>query len=273
MIFTRLHLPVLLGTLSLLPGCCCQLTQRGTPNLPVPKISAENKGAPAQEVLPQVPPPTGPLLYQPMLVWGDGEASHQGTGFLAATPEGDTVGVTSAHFVNFAGPPLKQVAWLEIPGDEPAVTFTRSLGPPGKAGSMRPLDLRSDYMIFVPDELLADDRPALELDNGSQKTERVWLPNKSWDDEAGYELIEGDLVTALSEYLVIRLDKRIQLQSQSGSPIISQQTGKVIGTLASANVDNEGYGDTIYLAPATAILQAMKQAKEKPLLSDVVGSE
>ncbi|MEM7782631.1 MAG: hypothetical protein AAF623_04700 [Planctomycetota bacterium] len=62
--------------------------------------------------------------------------------------------------------------------------------------------------------------------------ERVWFPNKTWDDRLGHVFVTGTVEEAIKEYSYVKLDEEIALQSQSGSPIISQKTGKVIGTLS-----------------------------------------
>ena len=65
------------------------------------------------------------------------------------------------------------------------------------------------------------------------------------------------------------MQRRFQLQSQSRSPIISQRTGKVVGTLARKGVINQTWA--LLLTPARAIRDAIAAATANPLLSDVVG--
>jgi hypothetical protein len=65
----------------------------------------------------------------------------------------------------------------------------------------------------------------------------------------------------------ITLDDPIRLESQSGSPIISHMTGKVIGILASSRGKITG---VISLTPAHAIAKALEEDQAFPLLQDVV---
>ena len=71
--------------------------------------------------------PEGPLVFQPKLNWANDKVTHQGTGFLVQTPAGEIAGITSAHYINFDGPALSSVTWLEIPGYDPLITFEYSL--------------------------------------------------------------------------------------------------------------------------------------------------
>jgi hypothetical protein len=218
----------------------------------------------------QVPTPTGPLVYQPALRWADGEVSLQGTGFLARKASGEAVGITSAHFINFDGPALEEAVWLDVITQEPAARFSRSFGKPGSKPARESTDRRCDYLI-VFDETESLDLPLLELDMRlmPEVRERVWLPDKHDNAADGYLLVEGTVLQTDENHSVVRLDRRIPMQSQSGSPIISQKTGKVLGTWSGGS-QNESH-TFIFLTPASAILKAMREAKDRPLLSEVIG--
>lgn len=71
--------------------------------------------------------PEGPLVFQPKLNWANDNVTYQGTGFLVQTPGGEIAGITSAHYINFDGPALSSVTWLDIPGYDPLITFEYSL--------------------------------------------------------------------------------------------------------------------------------------------------
>lgn len=221
---------------------------------------------------PQVAPPVGPLLYQPAFVWSTRKTSHQGTGFLAKTTRGKIVGVTSAHFIDFDGPVLLGAAWLDVTTGKPVARFRRSHGPPGRHPQANPIDLRMDYLLLC-DEDIPLDLPILELDLRllPDRRERIWFPDK--DNAAsgpdGYKLVSGTVEAAFETHSVVRFDDPIKLQSQSGSPIISQKTGKVIGTLSQGGEDKKGV--FIYLTPSHALVTAMRTASDEPLLKDVVG--
>ena len=118
------------------------------------------------------------------------------------------------------------------------------------------VDLRRDYLLMPADGTISD-QLVLELDTRKKPEvgERVWLPNKDSEAKLGFVLVSGKVKEATEKYSVVELDRVIKLQSQSGSPIISQSTGKVIGTLSRAP---GGEGKTVLsLAPARALFDAL----------------
>jgi hypothetical protein len=72
---------------------------------------------------------------------------------------------------------------------------------------------------------------------------------------------------------VVVLDKEIDLQSQSGSPVISQATGKVIGTLSGADLLRVPHKTCLILTPASGIVAALAQDKDFPELHTVTGKQ
>ncbi|NQT17707.1 MAG: hypothetical protein HQ582_33435 [Planctomycetes bacterium] len=224
----------------------------------------------AATVGPVATPPDGPLLFQPAISFAGGETTYQGTGFFVATSTGRILGVTSAHFIDFEGSPMLSARWLSIPDEDVAAEFQYSFGPPGNEGTTEPVDLRPDYLILAGDEVAPPHKP-LVLDGRPQpKTgERVWLPDKDYDSEKGHTLVAGSVAEAAPEYVLVVLDERIELQSQSGSPVISQQTGKVIGTLSRGG-DSEGESFLI-LCPSRSILSAIERDAPAIPLREAVG--
>ena len=119
----------------------------------------------------------------------------------------------------------------------------------------------------------ARDVAILELDvrERPDMNERVWLPDKDEESKGGYRVADGTVVEIGAGYVAVQFDKPIKLQSQSGSPIISRKTGKVVGTLSrGGDVDGKSF---ILLAPSSGILQAMKNAKDTPAVRDVIGKK
>ena len=78
------------------------------------------------------------------------------------------------------------------------------------------------------------------------------------------------VVEADVKYSIVVLDALIELVSQSGSPIISQESGRVIGTLSRGGEPVEGK-TVLFLAPASGILKALIGANGFPRLQDVIG--
>ena len=217
--------------------------------------------------------PERAILFQPLFKWLGAEPTYQGTGFFVKAPDGRVAAVTSAHFLDRDGPPLLEAKWLDVRTQEPVATFTQSWGPPGSQGTTQPVvDLRSDYLLLpapegVPADLALQWDPRLAPDRG----ERVWFPNKDPDAPLGYQLLPGTVVEARPKYSLVALGQVVKLQSQSGSPVVSQATGKVIGTLSRGLEQRDK--TLLLLAPSHAILEALARAKEFPLLRDVIGKQ
>lgn len=249
-----------------------------------PRVSATPRGVPSPPAATAIEPraalpvpsnpmeiPNGVLVYQPQFLWADNSETMQGTGFLVATPDRQVVGVSSAHFLDFEGPRLLSANWCDVRDDRPIVRFTQSLGRPGHAGQDEgSIDLRSDYIILAPDQPVTG-RPVLELDPRPmpELNERVVLPNKSDREPQGYEWREGRVVERDAGYFGVDFETSFPLQSQSGSPLISKATGRVVGTLSRGG---ERLGRTVILvAPASGILAAIRAGDQRFPLQDVVG--
>lgn len=230
--------------------------------LPVVKIGTT---APLAKLLDQ------PILFQPVFLWADSKETRQGTGFLVKAPNGKVSGVTSAHFIDFDGQPLKKAAWVDIRTKKHVIRFTKSYGMPGDGGTSNifKIDLRSDYLVLsgemeVPDNLL------LQLDErvSPEVGERVFFPNKDSNQAIGFQIVGGQVSEANPGYYIVELDTAVTMQSQSGSPIISQSTGKVIGTLSRSSGKETR---TLHLTPSSSILETMKSSVEFPELEKVIG--
>lgn len=228
----------------------------------------------AEQGVPPAPaagPPGKRILFQPMFTWLGAEPTYQGTGFFAKAPNGKIAAVSSAHFLDRDGPALLEAKWLEVPTGKPVASFTRSWGVPGHAGTRRPVvDLRSDYLLMPAPEAITADL-ALELDSRPRpkRDERIWFPDKDDSLPLGYRVVAGTVVESEEKYSAVVLDKEITLQSQSGSPFISQATGRVIGTLSGADLG--GDKPRLLLTPASGILAALARDKDFPELRSVIG--
>jgi hypothetical protein len=107
-----------------------------------------------------------------------------------------------------------------------------------------------------------DDRP------GPKVGERVWFPDKQPGEPGGVRLIEGTVVQVETRFIRVQLDNAIQPQSQSGSPVISQANGKVLGLWGGFSQEK---GKTyLFLNPAPELHKSLNDAS-RPSLSTVVG--
>jgi len=165
---------------------------------------------------------------------------------------------------------MVSAAWIAFPEFEAVTEFEYSYGAPGDEGTLEPIDLRRDYLIVAGEKNATEVTP-LELDERKviDENERVWLPNKDQNTTEGHTLVEGTVVEASKEYVTVILDEEITLQSQSGSPLISQQTGKVIGTLSRGG--NSDGSTVLFLCPARSILDAIEKEPSLVPLRKAIG--
>ena len=248
----------------LLIGC----GEGGSSNAPLPSPApsppprVENQPDPAPPP-PSVPEPTGEIVFQPCFLWDEGDESHQGTGFFVRGSHG-IAAVTSAHFVEFDEARMWRAHWLRVTDDWPVASSAHSWGEPGRAKNYA-----DDFFMLMINEELPEGVTVLEFDerDAPASGERVWFPNKEPDAKLGYVMVQGQVVIGATDRIVIRLDESVPLQSQSGTPFISQKTGKVIGTLAG------GHGATIILAPIDRMRSIFSQKPEPVELSKVIGDQ
>jgi hypothetical protein len=131
-------------------------------------------------------------------------------------------------------------------------------------------DLRPDFLIFSGADV-ATTHNILALDEREMPDvgEKIWFPNKNASADWGHQIITGKVSETDAKNIIVTLNKYITLRSQSGSPVISQATGKVIGTLSRSGADR---GRTILLlCPARGILNMIASKPEKLELADVIG--
>ena len=200
-------------------------TDRGRQLLPafVPEVPAA----------PVIAAPRGPLPDSPggLIEWTQyaGGAYHPvGHGFLFRLPDGQVVGVTTAHSLSFSvQPPLSNIALARGERTRPLVEFDTLQGEPGEARSGE--DMSVDYVLLsAPIEVAID--PALILDPDPrglpQAGERVVLYSVVNDQARRFE---GAVLSVDPAAVWVVMDEEFEPSGLSGSPFISQHTGKVIG--------------------------------------------
>ena len=257
-----------------LAAACYALLLLGCEPQPPLDNAAKSKPSKAERTAaaqPRFPGPTTMVVYQPVFRWKNGQSSAQGTGFFAKAPNGKIVAVSSAHYLQRNGPPLLEAAWCNVVTGEPVASASTSWGSVGSAGKMSPeINLRSDYLLLpVEDALKPEEVLEFDLRSMPKVGERVWLPDKKASTEIGHDNVAGTVTEATEKYIAVELDVAIKLQSQSGSPFLSQTTGRVIGTLSMANTSTNP--PVIYLTPAEAILRQLAKPDLFPKLRDEVG--
>ena len=209
--------------------------------------------------------PAGRFLFQPMLIWGTSEVTHQGTGYLI-THKGRTYGVTSTHFLNFEANGLFEAIWLDIRTSEPVVGFRKSLGKPALTAIVNDVDIQHDFLLLPTAETPAN-CATLQLTSDSgvlKKGTPLWFPNKNAQADNGYEWVAAEVVEDEGHVIRVKLLSKVKLQSQSGSPFLDRKTNAVVGMLMGGD-DKE-----IYLCPARFILKHLtSEPAEVPLMTSV----
>jgi hypothetical protein len=118
---------------------------------------------------------------------------------------------------------------------------------------------------YVPGELILELDPRAEPING----ERVWFPDKDPTAKSGYVVVSGRVTETGRYYTEVKLNKHVPMQSQSGSPVISRDTGRVIGTVSRSL--EMPFQTTLRLTPSAAILKVLAKNDEMPALKSVIG--
>lgn len=220
-------------------------------------------------------PPSGLVIFFQALA---PEPGLVGTGWFIKTPKGEAIGATSLHLLDLQAKPLESVSWIDF--DSPgSLVSSKSFGQPGIQPSDDPdASYRHDYLLLALDPTKA--KPAtLELDprelpRPKTKTaagERVWFPiMDSAAKPDGVRWVPGEVLAASAKVITITLDEKVDLPGTSGTPIVSQETGKVIGMVSAGHLG--GAKSTALLAPARAMWEAVNKAEitgERPALKSI----
>jgi hypothetical protein len=215
------------------------------------------------------------ILCQPRLQWGDGSTTHQGTGFFVRTPTGRIAAVSSAHFLDFDGAPLLSAAWLNLGTGDAVASFTTGWGAPKPNAYTE--DIRDDFWIMpvaaADASKIEQDYEVLHFETRAQPDvgELVWFPDKDDEAELGYRRVAGHVAIAETGQIIVELDgdHGVTLRSQSGSPVVSQSSGRVIGTVYGGG--RVGNSMMLRLAPVTRMRIRIEDETNFPELKTVVG--
>ena len=190
-----------------------------------------------------------------------------GCGFFLLLNSGEAVGVTTAHSVSLGNPsrPLERIA-LGIAGHpEQRWDFAVLRGLPGHPVGAD--DLSADYLLLdvrvqLPEQLLleADRRGA------PQPGERVNLYSGLGDGHGGPGVHEGTVQSADDKAFWMLTDRWFNPAQMSGSPIVSQHTGQVVGMVV---VGSPRLGRILLGAhPIGSLVRQARSATEFPSLSE-----
>jgi hypothetical protein len=175
--------------------------------------------------------PIGPAGLEEWAQYENEDYVLVGSGYLLSLEGGEIVGVTAAHSVSIGNPdqPLEQIA-LRVPGQIDFVgEFDTLRGRPGHRLTIH--DMTADYaLLFVQQPI----NPSLLLTpdarGAPQPGERVTL----YSGVRGHTQ-EGTVQSSSDKVVWVLMDERFDPSLMSGSPLISQHTGQVVGMAVAAS--------------------------------------
>ncbi len=224
------------------------------------------------------PPPTilaprGPLPTGPggVLEWAQSAGAPyepRGCGFFLRLSSGAVIGVTTAHSVGDLGDPANMVerfAFGIANKEGYLATFDTLYGSPGvpRTGD----DLTVDFVLLRPDSpvdaslvLTPDPRGA------PQPGERVSLFSGLGDSTGAPPVPAGTVQSVSATAVWVLMDGSVYPGGMSGSPLVSQYTGQVVGMAIATMPRGSQY--MIGFHPIGSIVQKAGEALEFPKIAD-----
>jgi hypothetical protein len=217
---------------------------------------------------PQGEMPTGMVGLQEWAQYRDEPYRSVGSGFFLLLETGTVVGVTTAHSVSLGNPnhPLERIA-LGIAGHpDHRWEFSILHGLPGCP--WRPGNLSADYVLLAGTEAIQQDLLVAPDPRGApQPGERVTLYSGLGDGRGGLRVHEGTIQSVEDRGFWMLTDRWFNPAQMSGSPIISQHTGQVVGMVV---VGSPRLGRIMLGAhPIGSLVSLATSATEFPTLSEI----
>ena len=237
-------------------------TRRADPTPPPPTILA-----------PQGEMPTSTVGLQEWAQYGCESYKPVGSGFFLLLDNGEIAGVTTAHSVSIGDPnhPLERIA-LGIAGHPKyRWEFTTLRGGPGH--SVGPEDLSADYLLLKVDQPVAPDLLLVPDPRGApQPGERVTLYSGLGDGSGGLRVFEGTVQSVDDKAFWVLMDRWFSPGQMSGSPLVSQHTGQVVGMVIAGS---PRFGRLLLGAhPTGSLVGLATSATDFPSFSEInTGSE
>lgn len=211
------------------------------------------------------PATSGKLLLQPFLIHDKSPPSLSGKAFvITSQDERRFIATSAAHFFQgeFA---VTQVQWFDLLGEQNLGTSSGTWGEPGNPPELDPVDFQFNFMLFRIEDLPDDFQP-LELDHRPlpENGEEVWFPKANPESPTGYDRVKGVINEANQKYLDVILDEEIGVRGQTGCPLISAATGRVVGIFY-GGIPMAGITKAFF-SPAYEVFRQVDQSKtEIPL--------
>ncbi len=225
---------------------------------------------------PEVPPhptltvprgalPDGPAGLVEWTRYGTDGYRPVGRGFLFRLADGRVVGVTTAHSMSFSSQPaLRTIALARGESSNPVIEFEELHGEPGNARTGE--DMTVDYVLLhVPTDHAIDSRLILEPDprGAPQPGERVTLYTLVNDQPRTFQ---GAVLSAEPMAIWVVMDDDFEPSGLSGSPFISQHTGKIVGMAIATT--RRGGKVLLGLHPIGSLVEKATSAHTYPKIAD-----
>ena len=214
-----------------------------------------------------IPPETAVGLQEWAQMAGE-EYGPLASGFLFSTPSGRVVAVTTAHSITIGDPdyPVERIA-LGVAGQSDfIVEATRLHGLPGKSFLFFG-DLTTDYVLLKvdtevePSYVLSPDPRGL-----AERGEAVLLYSGQGNGVGGRRILHGVAFEVRRTGVWVMMDEAFDPNGMSGSPIISETTGKLVGMAIASSLS----GGRLFIGmhPVASLVEKAEQAADFPLLLD-----
>lgn len=210
--------------------------------------------------------PDGPIGFQEWTQYRGEPFKLSGSGFFLRLPSGKVIGATTAHSMVLGDPnhPLEQIAFAVAGESDKTALFDALYGQPGVP--LHGTDLSVDYVLLQMDERLTDIPYALIPDprGAPQPGERVSL--FSGLDSGGRRELQGTVQSADTKAVFVLMDDWFNPARMSGSPLLSQHTGQVVGMTIAAQ--QRGSRLLLGFHPIGSIIKLAESAVEFPKIVD-----
>ncbi len=183
--------------------------------------------------------PADTVAFQEWVQYGAQNPALTGSGFFLQLDDGTLIGVTSAHSIVLGNPnyPIRRLFFSDANEPGFVVEFETLHGQPGRAAT----DILSNDYVLLRVEQPVDARYVLWPDGrgGPQLGERVALFSGLGDGRGGRRILEGTALTVDETAAWILIDEwNWEPALMSGSPVLSQHTGRVVGMVIAATPRN-----------------------------------
>ena len=212
--------------------------------------------------------PAGSVGLVESAQYGNADYTPVGCGFLLQVSN-QVIGVTTAHSLSFSNPgrPLKRIGF-SIAGHTGFVAeFDTLHGRPGQARQGE--DMTIDYVLlqvgpdqFINPELILTPDPR----GAPQPGERVAIYSGLGDGNGNRRVLEGTVQSVNDQAVWVVMDDAFEPSGMSGSPFVSEYTGKAIG-MAIATTHRAGKV-LLGLHPIGSIVRKAEAASEFPKITD-----